>query len=170
MKKLAGNLEGTDGFQAYGIQQVTVVFDKPVAVEICLHINLGIVQCGNLREKDRRTICLRSDPLQEIIQILFKGIHRNLRIRFMSDEINRSDGHKSYLFMLVKDFEQPLLGMLLFRYGINQVLSHGFHPFGFVAKILLFIFIFRQWLFKMGIGPDINLYSIFRFVRIGLDL
>ena len=82
------NAQGAYGFARFFIVEFHVVVYEPVHGRIDGHIHFCVVQGGNPRQHNGRTVCLYSGTSVEIVHILQEDTNRNLFVRIVTGHIH----------------------------------------------------------------------------------
>ena len=109
-----------------------IVINEPVRFRIDWHVDLRVVQDGNARQHDRRTVRLHRRTIVEIIHILEEDAHRYLFIGIIACEIDADERDELDFGMCLQETNDFFLRGICWNH-IQQVF-HFNHPFPFVGR------------------------------------
>ena len=132
MDEKGRDAQRADGLARFLIEMLKIVINEPVRFRIDRHVDLRVVQDGNARQHDRRTVRLHRRTIVEIIHILEEDAHRYLFIGIIACEIDADERNKLYLRMRLQETNDFFLRGICWNH-IQQVF-HFNHPFPFVGR------------------------------------
>ena len=102
------NTQRADRLAKLLVEVIEVVIDKPVDRRIHRHIDLGVVQRGDTRQDDGRTIRLYGRTSIEIIDILEEDAYGDFLVRIIAGHIYADQGDILDLGMLFQHLQDVL--------------------------------------------------------------